>query len=284
MRKEEEIEEEWVDASSNALTGTETMTTTTTTAMSPSPSFEEQAAHLTGWARLSQQLLAAERRNLRSTSSSEKAKADGKHFRHCGALDDEDESETDHGEAGETESKGAPAGASPEAEERERQECAKAMSENETAAAAAAMGGAAVWFGPAVVGPMAVGGGPVLGLGAAGVLAYSATCRPEGDRFGDFSRELGRKGIEAASVAKSELNRIDQEHEISEKARQAARKAVEDVKSLGQRSADEVRGLIRNLWSRGQPGSRAGAEQDSELLAQEAQQEAAAPVSAASAA
>lgn len=125
----------------------------------------------------------------------------------------------------------------------------------ETTAAAAAMGGAAVCFGPALMGPMAAAGGPVLGLGAAGVLAYSAQYRPEGDTLGDLSRELGKRGVEAAKKAKSELRRLDQEHEISRKAKTVARTAWNDVQSLGQKSADEI-GVLISYWSRSTPAGR----------------------------
>ena len=70
-----------------------------------------------------------------------------------------------------------------------------------------------------------------------------------------MSRELGKRGVEAAKKAKSELRRLDQEHEISRKAKTVARTAWNDVQSLGQKSADEI-GVLISYWSRGTPAGR----------------------------
>lgn len=145
---------------------------------------------------------------------------------------------------------------------------ARRQADNGTTAAAAALGGAAGWIGPAaVVGPLAIAGGPMLGLGVAGFMAYGAAYRPEGDTWGDFSRQLGAKGVEAskclgrkgaevAVCAQERLENLDEEHEISEKAKRAGKKALEDVKELGQKSADELKGLWAGLWGTVRPATR----------------------------
>lgn len=143
-----------------------------------------------------------------------------------------------------------------------------------TAAAAATLGGLAGLLGPACMGPLAAAGGPVLGLGLATTVAYGATCRPEGDALGDFSRELGKRGLDAAAQAKDlskalgrkgaevagsaqdRLERLDEEHAISERARRAGSKALEDVKSLGRKSAEELSGLVSAWWGPRSPRPR----------------------------
>lgn len=146
-------------------------------------------------------------------------------------------------------------------------------------AAAAVVGGVAGLVGPAAaMGPLAMAGGPVVGLGVAGVVAYGAAYRSEGDTFGELSRQLGDRGLEAAAQAKQlgkalhqrtsevtvcvqeRLATADQTHQISAKAQQAGRKALEDVQSLGSKSLGEVKGLWSALWG---PVMTAPAEQRS---------------------